>query len=74
MENFPLPKLRLELHFGKPPIQIFAQNSLRFGRRAKRGDFQNLAKFLLAPGGGLEPPISTLTAWRCTNSTTPEQN
>lgn len=26
----------------------------------------------MAPGAGLEPAVSTLTAWRCTNSTTPE--
>jgi len=33
----------------KPPIDFFAQNSVQFGRRAKRGDPQIVDFSLLAP-------------------------
>ena len=40
--------MRLKIFFSQnaeSPTDFFAQNSLRFGRRAKRGGFQILALF-----------------------------
>ncbi|TSC92702.1 MAG: recombinase, partial [Candidatus Berkelbacteria bacterium Athens1014_28] len=42
----------------KPPIDFFAQNSLQFGRRAKRGKPTKFDFSLLVPRRGLEPPCS----------------
>ena len=38
----------------KSPTDFFAQNSLQFGRRAKRGEPKPLANSLLVPGARLE--------------------
>ena len=39
----------------KPPIDFFAQNSLRFGRRAKRGEPTKFDFSLLVRREGFEP-------------------
>jgi len=46
MKNFLLLLILLKT---KPPIDFFAQNSVQFGRRAKRGDPQIVDFSLLAP-------------------------
>ena len=57
MKNFLLLLILLKT---KPPIDFFAQNSVQFGRRAKRGDLQIVDFSLLAPVVGFEPTTKGL--------------
>ncbi len=43
-----------KISFTKPLTDFFAQNPLKFGRRARRGEPKSLAKFLLVRRRGLE--------------------
>ena len=63
MKNFLLLLILLKT---KPPIDFFAQNSVQFGRRAKRGDLQIVDFSLLAPRVGFEPTTNRLTGDRST--------
>ena len=46
----------LEPHFTKPPIDFFAQSSIRISRRAKRGEPKPLAISYVVRREGFEPP------------------